>query len=173
MSVIEHARWFAIKAHSAQLHGHSSYEDHLASVANKVADYTPEPDVISAAWLHDTVEDTDVTVRTISDAFGPRVGHLVDLLTDRPGKNRMERHLDTYYRIRKDRDAILIKLADRLDNHRKSVENHEGSTHWKMYHKEYLYFKFALYEPRMYDGLWLELDNQYQIMKSMKGNDDD
>jgi guanosine-3',5'-bis(diphosphate) 3'-pyrophosphohydrolase len=163
---------FALERHGKQAHGSLKIEDHLRDVVGTVRKhYDPHVniselgEVASAAWLHDVCEDTPTTSEEIAERFGDRVGDLVELLTDKEGKNRVERHLRTYPMIRRDPDAILIKLADRRHNQARSIEHGER---WAlMYYREYLYFKFALYNPGQFVLLWKELDEQYKQLEDL------
>ena len=165
-----YAESYALERHGEQDHGCLKIGDHLADVVENVRKhYDPHinicdpEEVIAAAWLHDVVEDTGTSPEDIHHRFGGNVGTLVDLLTDKEGKNRMERHLRTYHMIRQDPDATLIKLADRRHNQARSIKHGE---HWMaMYMKEYTYFKFALWKPGQFVALWDELDQQYEEMK--------
>jgi (p)ppGpp synthase/HD superfamily hydrolase len=160
---------FALERHGSQDHGCLKIADHLADVAgNARKHYDPhvnilEPEqVICAAWLHDVLEDTPTTFEDIGDMFGYQVADVVNLLTDKSGKNRLERHLKTYHAIRTDPDATLIKLCDRRHNQDRSLKHGE---HWMvMYKREYTYFKFALWTPHKFKKLWEELDWQYEEM---------
>lgn len=164
------AQFFALERHGAQDHGCLKIGDHLADVAtNALKHYDPhvnilEPgDVASAAWLHDILEDTPTTLDEIGDAFGWQIADVVSLLTDKKGRNRLERHLRTYHAIRTDPDATLIKLCDRRHNQDRSLKHGE---HWMvMYEREYNYFKFALWTPHKFIKLWEELDWQHEEMK--------
>jgi len=161
---------FALERHGSQAHGSLKIEFHLADVAwNARMHYDPhvnilEPEqVICAAWLHDIIEDTPTTLQEIEERFGCGVGNMVNLLTDKEGRNRLERHLRTYHAIRTDPDATLIKLCDRRHNQDRSLKHGE---HWMvMYEREYNYFKFALWTPHKFKKLWEELDWQNEEMK--------
>lgn len=162
---------YALEHHGEQDHGCLKIQDHLRDVVENVRKhYDPHvnisdpEEIIAAAWLHDVVEDTGVSPEDIHRKFGSRVGELVDLLTDKEGRNRVERHLRTYHMIRRDPDATLIKLCDRRHNQARSIKHGE---HWlAMYEKEYTYFKFALWTPHKFVPLWAELDGQYETMKN-------
>ncbi len=164
------AQSFALERHGVQDHGRLKIEDHLADVANHVRkNYDPhvntlEPEeLISAAWLHDIIEDTTTTIDEIEDRFGYLVSTVVGLLTDKKGRNRLERHLKTYHMIRSNPDATLVKLCDRRHNQDRSLKHGE---HWMvMYSNEYNYFKFALWTPHAFKKLWEELDWQNEEMK--------
>lgn len=166
------ASTFALDRHGAQAHGCLKIEDHLRDVVGTVRrHYDPHVniselgEIASAAWLHDVCEDTDTTTDELAGLFGYRVADLVELLTDKKGKNRVERHLRTYPMIRRDPDAILIKLADRRHNQARSIQYGER---WAlMYYREYLYFKFALYNPGQFVALWKVLDDQYKQLEDL------
>lgn len=81
-------------------------------------------DVLAAALLHDTVEDTDATPEEIEHRFGPRIAHIVMEVTDDKSLPRAERK-----RIQIERapaishEAKLIKLADKICNLRDLLIN--------------------------------------------------
>ena len=79
-----------------------------------------DPEILSAAVLHDVVEDTSGTLEEISGAFGPRVAELVGWVTipePGPGQDRASVK-EEYLRglVGAPHDAILVKLADRASN---------------------------------------------------------
>jgi len=163
---------FALERHGEQEHGCLKIGDHLRDVvANVRKHYDPHvnsrspEELIAAAWLHDIVEDTSTDPEEIAKRFGDSVEEVVSLLTDKAGRNRMERHLRTYHMIRRDPDALLIKLCDRRHNHERSIKH--GERYAVMYRDEYVYFKFALWTPHKFKALWEELDDQYEQMKRM------
>ncbi len=83
-----------------------------------------EPDVLSAALLHDIVEDTTITIEEIKNQFGPKISRLVKGLTRIRPKNETEKEkernkLKWVQKIgRSNKKIRLIKLCDILDNHR-------------------------------------------------------
>jgi (p)ppGpp synthase/HD superfamily hydrolase len=123
-TLISRAKRFATQAHRRIDHrrkySSQPYEVHLKSVAQLVAAVTDDPETIAAAWLHDTVEDTEVTLDEIRQRFGPGVADLVADLTDvsRPGDgNRAARKaIDRAHTARASSRAKTVKLADLLDN---------------------------------------------------------
>lgn len=173
-SLIESAREFALKAHGDQEHGCLSIKDHLLAVTEKIAaEYHNTPidnpftieQAVAVGWLHDTMEDTYVEYNDIRNAFGILIADAVNAVTDGAGKNRTERHLNTYWRTRKNTLATFVKLADRWHNQKRSLENKERFA--SMYAREYTYFKFALYEPGYLGNFWAELDQQYEQLKKI------
>lgn len=78
-----------------------------------------EPRTLTAAVLHDVVEDTDATVGEVEEHFGPVVAELVDWMTSPPasGRGRQARRAAKTAYLRRLREAppeaITVKLADR------------------------------------------------------------
>jgi len=113
---------YATKAHAGQTRaGGDAYITHPMRVADHIRQYKQSHNLdalISAAYLHDTVEDTDTTQEALHDLFGGLVASLVKELTSDPaqiqkmGKAAYLSHkmaaMSSY--------ALVIKLADRLDN---------------------------------------------------------
>lgn len=89
------------------------YIFHVRSVAEAVAAKYPDNDVaLISAWLHDTVEDTTLTIDAIRGEFGAEVAEVVHLLTRKAGQSSTD-----YYRgIAGNRNALIVKLADIFDN---------------------------------------------------------
>nr|CAD7428638.1 unnamed protein product [Timema monikensis] len=74
-------------------------------------------DVLQAALLHDTVEDTDTTFTEIEEIFGSKVRKLVEEVTDDKTKTKEERKsLQVVHARTSSPGAKLIKLADKLYN---------------------------------------------------------
>ena len=136
--------------------------DKLKQVLGEIGQEKYVDEIIAAGWLHDVIEDTPVNHNELNAIFGSFIGDMVQAVTDGEGANRMERHLNTYWRTRVKSYATLVKMCDRWHNHQRSIDNNESFV--TMYAKEYTYFKFALYVPGMADVLWGELDSQYQKM---------
>ena len=79
---------------------------------------------VAAALLHDTVEDTDITLEDVKDLFGPTVANIIDGLTKisgmqfQTGSAQAENFRKVLLTLAQDVRVILIKLADRLHNMR-------------------------------------------------------
>ena len=98
---------------------------HPTSVACILAEMGMDTDSIVAALLHDTVEDTDVTLDQVGDNFGEEVMNLVDGLTKISKIKFTDREERQAENVRKmliamsnDIRVIIVKLADRLHNMR-------------------------------------------------------
>jgi len=122
--LILRARLFAIGAHSAagQLRKYTGepYWHHCQRVAGTIEQYpSSTPEMVAAAWLHDTVEDTAVTREVIEELFGPTVALYVHELTDVPKEfgNRSKRFEANTAKLKSaSSQAQTIKLADIIDN---------------------------------------------------------
>jgi hypothetical protein len=122
--LIHRAREFARAAHRdvGQLRKYSGqpYEEHLRRVAEIVSSVSDDAAMIAAAWLHDVVEDTPVTIETLTRTFGTEVGALVNALSDvsRPhhGNRAARKALDREHLARACPRAQTVKLADLIDN---------------------------------------------------------
>lgn len=132
-TLVARAEAFATKAHEGQERKFSGkpYIVHPSRVVTTLRAWGATDDVLAAGWLHDTVEDCDVTVGEIKHEFGPRVATLVGALTKpRPDRLRSEQIPDGWQGNRKRAAAVLalrqldeappeasaIKCADRMDN---------------------------------------------------------
>jgi guanosine-3',5'-bis(diphosphate) 3'-pyrophosphohydrolase len=80
--LIKRAYRIAEDAHKEQKRASGEpYISHCVAVAAILADLRMPPDVLAAGLLHDTVEDTNMTLDEINDNFGPEVAYLVDGVT--------------------------------------------------------------------------------------------
>lgn len=122
--LIERAAAFAKAAHESidqrRKYTNEPYIVHPQAVAGLVESVTTDEVMIAAAWLHDVVEDTSVTIEEVEADFGQDVASLVDDLTDvaqpidgnraaRTAKNRDHTAVA-------DPRAKTVKLADVIHN---------------------------------------------------------
>ena len=126
---IQEAVKLATKAHDGQLRKTGEpYIVHPLAVKKILEEWNMDDDTIIAGILHDTVEDTDVTLKDIEEQFGHDVAFLVDGVT-KLGKARSGmKNLDSYLPETSDNllklliatgqdvRVLIIKLADRLHN---------------------------------------------------------
>lgn len=125
-SLEERARRYATKAHAAagqrRKYTDEPYIVHPEAVVELVRSVSDDEEMLAAAWLHDTVEDTPGTLGDIEARFGQRVASLVAMLTnsgDLPGQNRTARKIAHFrHTASASADAQTIKLADIIDNTR-------------------------------------------------------
>ncbi len=122
--IILRAYEVAEEAHRGQMRKTGdSFITHPVMVARMVAEYGLDQQAIAAALLHDTVEDTDLTIGDLTARFGPEIAALIDGVTklDRVRfSNREEAQAATIRKMviamAKDVRVLLIKLLDRLHN---------------------------------------------------------
>lgn len=123
-SLARRAYAFAEKAHEGVKRANGDpYISHPIAVAETVHAWNLDEASIAAAFLHDVVEDTDITVKDIAERFGEEVAELVDGVTKlkhfqygaNPDAENMRKLVLSFGR---DLRVILVKLADRYHNMR-------------------------------------------------------
>lgn len=121
--MIDKALAFATKAHSGQVRKYTGepYVNHCIAVAELVKTAQVCHDsMIAAALLHDTVEDTDVTIEDIKREFGDIVALFVDGLTDiskpEDGNREIRKTMDREHLAGSLPPIQTIKLADLINN---------------------------------------------------------
>ena len=163
----EEARDFAVAAHGDQKYGIHPYHVHLDAVAEISRPYGEIAEAV--AYLHDVVEDTDVSVDQIEERFGPLVAEAVGILTDEPGKNRKERKAKTYAKMAdvsgEAEIALVVKAADRLANMRACVAD-DNQRLLGVYRKEHPTFKKSVYRAGACDEIWAEPEELVQDSSS-------
>ncbi len=124
--LVQRAYERASEAHVGQrrLSG-EDYVEHPLQVAAILAELRLDAPTLAAALLHDTVEDTDLTLEEVEAAFGPVVARLVEGVTKLSRiefRSDQQRHAENIRRMllamADDIRVVLIKLADRLHNMR-------------------------------------------------------
>ena len=151
---IKKAIQFAARKHHGQMRMESEplpYITHLFSVALLVAEDGAADDVVTAALLHDTLEDTDTTREEIVSEFNERVATLVEAVSEIKEKNgkefswkdRKENYLTNLEKSSD--DAVLIAIADKIDNIECKLEAFEKDgeeihSRWKQPREEYLWY---------------------------------
>lgn len=116
----------AAKAHANQRRKSGEpYIIHPLGVTTILAELQMDETTLAAAFLHDVVEDTDITLQQLTEMFGTKVADLVDGVT-KLGKieyiskedQQIENYRKMFLAMAKDIRVIMIKLADRLHNMR-------------------------------------------------------
>lgn len=111
--LMKKAELFAIRKHEGQLddEGKDYFLAHIVPVVNMLEQITHDKKILAAGYLHDTLEDTNTTIKELKDEFGDTIANLVLELTHEGNKQ------DGYYFPRlKSKKAILIKFCDRASN---------------------------------------------------------
>lgn len=142
--LLDRAVVFAVCAHAGtERRGKGfPYIVHPLEAVGIVATMTSDQELLSAAVLHDTVEDTDITLEQIRAEFGNRIASLVATETDMPVG---EMNLEKNWRIRKQaaidrlasasRDAKIVALGDKLSNMRAIARDYsiQGDALWNLF----------------------------------------
>ena len=143
--LLDRAIVFAVQAHhNTERRGKGfPYIVHPMEAVEIVATITSDQELLAAAALHDTIEDTDVTVGQIRELFGDRVADLVHAESDRftPGVSEE----DSWHDRKKaaidriaaaSRDAQIVALGDKLSNMRAIWRDYQikGDELWSIFH---------------------------------------
>lgn len=126
MNINEQSKLFAYEKHSNQKRKGKNvpYTTHLDLVNYILSTLTDKEEILAVGWLHDVVEDTDTTLDEIFNLFGGRIGHLVDLETEKKEKDsikswrkRKESQLKELKELEeKDLEVLLITFSDKMAN---------------------------------------------------------
>lgn len=143
--LLDRAIIFAVKAHAGtERRGKGfPYIVHPMEAMEIVATMTPDLELLAAAALHDTVEDTDVTAEQICQEFGERVASLVAAESDVVMEGISEE--DSWHARKQaaiDRlakaphDAKIVALGDKLSNMRAIARDYavQGDKLWSLFH---------------------------------------
>ena len=144
-SLLDRAILFAVQAHhNTERRGKGfPYIVHPMEAVEIVATITPDQELLAAAALHDTIEDTDVTVDDIRREFGDRVAELVHAESDRFTEGVSEE--DSWHDRKQaaiDRlaaashDAKIVAMGDKLSNMRAIWRDYQvkGDELWQIFH---------------------------------------
>lgn len=161
--MFEHAVDFATKAHQGQVRKYTGepYITHplaVAEIVRTVPDHTEA--MLVAAVLHDTVEDTQVTIQDICNEFGTVVGMYVEYLTDvsnpEDGNRASRKQRDAFHVAQGPAESQTIKVADLVHNTSCISVNDPGF--WKVYKHEKWFMLNLLTDAD--SDLWLRARNQ-------------
>lgn len=132
---------FATQAHSGSERRGKGYPYliHPMEAVSIVASITNDPEMLVAALLHDTVEDTEVTLDQIRREFGDRVADLVahetaPLPDEMPWRTRKEAQLALLAHA--PYDSKVVAIGDKLSNMRALAADYKvlGDLLWKRFH---------------------------------------
>ena len=126
LAIVKKAYDYSLKNHEGQTRASGEpYLVHPLEVALVLAEMKMDPVAVSAGLLHDSVEDTSVTIVDIRKEFGEQVAHIVEGVTKISKIDFATREEQQAENLRKmmlamvdDIRVVLIKLADRLHNMR-------------------------------------------------------
>lgn len=144
-SLLDRAIIFAVRAHAGtERRGKGfPYIVHPLEAVEIVATMTRDQELLAAAALHDTVEDTDVTIEQIRAEFGDRIASLVASESDtfeagvseeQSWHARKQAAIDRLARA--SHDAKIVALGDKLSNMRAIARDYarQGDALWSLFH---------------------------------------
>ena len=142
---VDKAIKFAVDAHAnTERRGKGfPYVIHVLEAMEIVASITNDPELLAAAALHDTVEDTDVTLEQLKAEFGERVASIVcnesDVMEagvseEDSWRSRKQAAIDRLARA--PRDSKIVALGDKLSNMRAIARDYhrQGNKLWSLFH---------------------------------------
>jgi GTP diphosphokinase / guanosine-3',5'-bis(diphosphate) 3'-diphosphatase len=124
-----HAARFAAQKHTGQTRkgiGAEPYINHPIEVAHLIASvgHIYDEDILAAAILHDTIEDTDTTAEEITQLFGDTVcGYVLELTDDKSLPKARRKELQVEHAPHLSYGAKIVKIADKISNIRDVVDN--------------------------------------------------
>jgi len=144
-TLLDRAIVFAVRAHAGtERRGKGfPYIVHPMEAVEIVATMTPDQELLAAAALHDTVEDTDVTIEQIRSEFGERVASFVAAESDEPHQRpdsvenwRVRKQAAIDRLVHASRDAKIVALGDKLSNMRAIARDYaeQGDRLWDLFH---------------------------------------
>lgn len=149
------AREIAIYAHRNQKYAEHPYQYHLEIVLSYLRFETSDEEVLTAGWLHDVLEDTNVLPHTLGNVFGWGVSDIVNACSGE-GANRLQKQQSIKTKITQlsaeaSQKAALVKWADRAANMWFS-KNQGDINKFRMYQKELDHFAYI--RPRVGEKRW-------------------
>lgn len=143
--LLDRAIVFAVRAHAGtERRGKGfPYIVHPLEAVEIVATMTADQELLAAAALHDTIEDTDVTVEQLRAEFGDRIAALVasesDIVVEGASEEQSwhARKQATIDRLaRASHDAKIVALGDKLSNMRAIARDYatQGDKLWNLFH---------------------------------------
>lgn len=143
--LLDRAIIFAVRAHAGtERRGKGfPYIVHPLEAVEIVSTMTSDQELLAAAALHDTVEDTSVSVGDLRREFGDRIAMLVEEESDKfiegvseedSWHSRKQAAIDRLAKA--SRDAKIVALGDKLSNMRAIARDYEvkGDELWKIFH---------------------------------------
>ena len=145
--LLDRAIIFAVQAHAGPERRGKGYPYivHPLEAVEIVATMTKDQELLAAAALHDTVEDTDVTLEQIQELFGSRIAALVaDESDEMPAGISEEESWHARKQAAIDRlsrashDAKIVAMGDKLSNMRAIARDYavHGDALWNIFHNK-------------------------------------
>lgn len=139
LDVILNAIRFAVERHAGGVRKGTSipYIVHPLETMQILASMQADTNLLIAGVLHDTVEDTDTTIKEITERFGADTGALVSAHTENKEKSWLERKTHTIEQLKNASLRLkMLVLADKLANLRSIASDYQmlGDRLWERFH---------------------------------------
>lgn len=170
--IVRKAFLYALKQHGRQIYADNDpYIIHLYDVSMTLVEFgVKDPKLLAAAFLHDTIEDTNCNYHDINTTFSEEIADIVYALTDELGRNREERKNKTFPKLDKFPQAQIVKLADWISNVRQCHRNSHKM--YRMYKKEYPGFSKLKEQSGIDANLKESLDKMWEILDYLLSKDE-
>lgn len=164
---IKEIRDWAISLHGDQKYGNKNYIYHLDLVYELAKEMGMDDDYLVAAYLHDTLEDTNLTKEELFHKTNAKVLNLVWAVTG-VGENRQERKNSMLEKLAVYPEAIDLKMLDRYINIK--ISKLENEKLFKMYVKEMDSYSslFSLGNQKLYNMILELCDLSSNNVKKLK-----
>jgi len=173
LELVKNAELFAKEKHSGIIRndGKTSYSKHLEDVVNRLKSLgVMDEEILCSGWLHDSIEDTDVSFDDLYERFGSKVAVLVSDLTkdmSLPKKKREQAYVKQL--TESSSDAKLIKLCD-ISANLSDLKNYDASKSKKLRlvrqkRRYLLVIKNDLLDNTDYPKIQTLLESTEQILK--------
>lgn len=170
INLAKKAKEYAFKKHNqpsdCQRYGSKPYSIHLDMVVDVIVRYKYllddecHDDIMASGFLHDCVEDTDTTPKTLKHFFNERIAEIVYRVSNERGWEKKEILFKTLPKIWQCELATFVKMCDRIANgtNSKNGDSDKSKRMYKRYLEEYPIFRYALRTEGLYEEMWEELD---------------
>lgn len=171
MNLEEKAKRFATIAHAGQTRKYTGepYINHPANVAALLKTVPHTESMVAAAWLHDVIEDTNVSLHTIANEFGLLVATMVANLTNvsgpSDGNRKARKAVDLEHVAKAYPSTKTIKLADLIDNTRTVVQHDPSFAKIYLKEKESLLGVLTDGDPSLYRLAKQSLDTGFSELR--------
>jgi len=167
--MVVESKMFATAAHAAvgqkRKYSGDDYIVHPQRVAAIVERHGGSDEMVAAAWLHDTVEDTDVTLELITKTFGYEIASIVEGLTDvslpSDGNRAKRKSIDRMHSASASTEAQFVKCADIIDN---SWDIAENDLHFAKVYKSEVFLLLNAMTKVKHTEIWEQAMQSVELM---------
>ena len=139
--MVSKAQKFAFEKHKNQIRkdGVTTFSDHLEGVVNRLKNLgVTNQEILSAAWLHDTIENTNATFDEVNKIFGNTISVIVLSLSKDVNLTNKEKELQYIQQLKNSsHQAKIIKFCDISANLKDISNSHLSKTQKKKQVKKY------------------------------------